>query len=102
MSLLLKELRQYKQVRVILSTPFYQSSIQKIHMQSTLYLNMEKMPKSFQGGKTGFTYEAGQCLAYVVKKNGHYYYVATLYARNEMTTKEKVFQDAKEIISALK
>ncbi len=72
--------------RQVISTPVYTSSPTEQHpngitMYDTMFNKMEgtEVPGiTIRGGKTGYTDEAGQCLAsYAVTPDGHYYIAVT-------------------------
>lgn len=95
--------------REIFTTPIYHSPATNLHpdgvwMRSTMdkYLESEDRKRSyFLGGKTGYTYPAGLCLASLAEYEGEEYLLITLGAGAGESTPRYHIHDAVAIFDAL-
>lgn len=86
----------------ILTTRSYKTSVpEELIMSSTLFTKMPGAENAILGGKTGYTPEAGLCLASLLEKNGNYYLLITTNATGNVRTEPLHVQDALTVHGAL-
>lgn len=86
----------------ILTTKSYVTAVpDKLIMSSTLFTKMAGVENAILGGKTGYTPEAGLCLASVLEKNGNYYLLVTTNATGNVRSEPLHVEDALNIHAAL-
>lgn len=86
----------------ILTTKSYITAVpDKLTMSSTLYTKMAGVEDAVLGGKTGYTPEAGLCLASLLEKNGERYFLITTNALGNVRSEPLHVQDALSVHAAL-
>jgi D-alanyl-D-alanine carboxypeptidase (penicillin-binding protein 5/6) len=109
LSLLLEYALQNDTFREIFTSAKYTTSNTSIHpdgitFYSTMFKNMDSPAfngGSILGGKTGYTSEAGLCLASLAEKNGNEYILITTGARGNHDTKQYNIEDALFVYASL-
>ena len=86
----------------ILTTRSYKTAVpEELIMSNTLLTKMPGAEKAIVGGKTGYTPEAGLCLASLLEKNGHYFLLITTNATGNIRVEPLHVQDALNVHAAL-
>ena len=86
----------------ILTTKSYSTVVpEKLTMSSSLFTKMPSAENVILGGKTGYTPEAGLCLASLLEKNGNQYLLITTNAKGNIRTEPLHVQDALSVHAAL-
>lgn len=109
LAVLLRAALQNETFRTVLTTRNYVSTATAVHpdglsMTSTLLgkLDGSELPNGrILGGKTGYTSEAGLCLASLAEVNGKEYLLVTLGAPGDHTTAQTNLQDAIKVYRKL-
>lgn len=104
MAVLLDYALKNKRFRKIFTSMTYQTSSSGKILYSTLYPNQDELKLdngTFLGGKTGYTREAGLCLASLAKINGKEYILITAGAQGNHQTKPYHILDAVRIFQKL-
>lgn len=109
LAILLRAAVQNETFRTVLTTPSYVSTATEVHpdglsMTSTLLgkLDGSELPDGrILGGKTGYTSEAGLCLASLAEVSGKEYLLVTLGAPGDHTTAQTNLQDAIDVYRRL-
>lgn len=107
MAVLLYQCLQNKTLRLVLSTPSYQTTPttqhpQGIALESTLFQALHQMDISdtdLLGGKTGYTSQAGLCLASFAEIGGREYILVTAGADGNHYTESFHIEDALNVYS---
>lgn len=86
----------------ILTTRSYVTNVpNELIMSSTLFTKLPGVENAILGGKTGYTPEAGLCLASLLEKNGKNYLLITTNATGNVRTEPLHVQDALSVHTAL-
>ena len=86
----------------ILSTKSYKTAVpEELVMSNTLLSKIPGAERAIVGGKTGYTPEAGLCLASLLEKNGHYFLLITTNATGNIRVEPLHVQDALRVHEAL-
>lgn len=86
----------------ILTTRSYVTAVpDELRMSSTLFTKMAGVEGAILGGKTGYTPEAGLCLASLLEKNGKYYLFVTTNATGNVRSEPLHVEDALSVHAAL-
>ncbi|KOS68536.1 penicillin-binding protein [Lysinibacillus contaminans] len=86
----------------ILTTRSYITAVPgELTMSSTLFTKMAGVEGAILGGKTGYTPEAGLCLASLLEKNGKYYLFVTTNATGNVRSEPFHVEDALSVHAAL-
>ena len=109
MAILLKEVTKQDLLREIMGSkthvvPPTNKHVDGITMYNSLYTKMEKEDSSYAyilGGKTGYTSQAGLCLASFGKVDEKGYYVITAAANGNLRTKQNNILDSLSMYSML-
>jgi D-alanyl-D-alanine carboxypeptidase (penicillin-binding protein 5/6) len=109
MALLLRQALQHETFREIFTTRRHSTPPTNLHrdgitVYSTILSKLGPSPGegyALLGGKTGFTDEAGQCLASLAEKDGALYILVTAGAPAENSTQTLHIDDARQVFGAL-
>lgn len=86
----------------ILTTKSYKTTVpEELIMSNTLLTKIPGAEQAIVGGKTGYTPEAGLCLASLLEKNGHYFLLITANATGNIRVEPLHVQDALSVHAAL-
>ena len=86
----------------ILTTRSYITAVpDKLTMSSSLYTKLPGVENAILGGKTGYTPEAGLCLASLIEKNGKRYLLVTTNATGHVWSEPYHVEDALSVHAAL-
>ncbi|MFJ7736505.1 D-alanyl-D-alanine carboxypeptidase family protein [Lysinibacillus sp. NPDC097287] len=86
----------------ILTTRSYVTEVpNELVMSSTLFTKLPGVENAILGGKTGYTPEAGLCLASLLEKNGNHYLLITTNATGNIRSEPLHVQDALNVHAAL-